>query len=167
VTTNQDPSFDIARGQRIRSLREQHGWPRRELAERAGVSQRSIENYEAGKGMHKKTLAALAAALGVTDPFVRTGEASIEERIDANGERLEGVEARLAELEYLTAQAAQASRRIWVSVDATLRLVLTHLASEDELAKLPDPPTTEVTDGDGPDNGDLRPERISPAASRR
>jgi transcriptional regulator with XRE-family HTH domain len=57
-------------GQRVRSLREQRGWSRAELAERSGVSDRLIRYYESGergvKAPSLPTLQGFAAAFGLS-----------------------------------------------------------------------------------------------------
>jgi transcriptional regulator with XRE-family HTH domain len=52
--------------ERLRALRAERRWTRRELAERAGVSKEAIYTYERGrKSPHRSTLRLLAAALEV------------------------------------------------------------------------------------------------------
>jgi transcriptional regulator with XRE-family HTH domain len=52
---------------RLRELRDQHGWTRQELAERAGVSKEAIYTHERGrKHPRRDTLCLLAEALGVS-----------------------------------------------------------------------------------------------------
>src|SRR5262249_14124528 len=54
-------------GGRLRALREQRGWTRRELSELAGVSQEAIYTHERGrKRPRPDTLRRLAGALGVS-----------------------------------------------------------------------------------------------------
>ncbi len=56
----------VADGQRIRELRRQSGLAQVELAERAGVSLRTVARLERGKetACRTRTLARIAAALG-------------------------------------------------------------------------------------------------------
>jgi XRE family transcriptional regulator, aerobic/anaerobic benzoate catabolism transcriptional regulator len=51
-------------GHRIRSLREERGWSRRELGERSGLSERFLATVESGRGNPSLvSLAEIAAAL--------------------------------------------------------------------------------------------------------
>lgn len=47
---------------RIRELRESRGWSQQQLAEIAGVSPRTIQRVEAGRGASQETLRAIASA---------------------------------------------------------------------------------------------------------
>jgi XRE family aerobic/anaerobic benzoate catabolism transcriptional regulator len=54
-------------GTRVRAQRELHGWTRRQLAERSGVSERFLAQLEAGQGnISLSRLADVAGALGTT-----------------------------------------------------------------------------------------------------
>jgi transcriptional regulator with XRE-family HTH domain len=48
--------------ERIRELRESRGWSQQQLAEIAGVSPRTIQRVEAGRGASQETLRAVASA---------------------------------------------------------------------------------------------------------
>jgi transcriptional regulator with XRE-family HTH domain len=54
-------------GQRVRKLRKERGWSQPELAERAGLTERTITNYETDARTRPPlaTVQALADALGV------------------------------------------------------------------------------------------------------
>src|SRR5262249_35632680 len=52
-------------GQMLRRLRTEKGWSQEELAGRAIVSKKTVENIEAGKPTYAGTLAKLAKPLGV------------------------------------------------------------------------------------------------------
>ncbi len=63
------------RGDRLRELRQQRGWSQTRLAELAGVSQRSVSDYESG-GHQPQTwdiVVRLSVALGV-NPHYLTGD---------------------------------------------------------------------------------------------
>ena len=50
----------------MQTLRKRRQWSRRELAERAGISTRTIARIEAGHDAQGMTFAAVAEALGTT-----------------------------------------------------------------------------------------------------
>jgi len=52
-------------GQRVKELRQDHGWTQEDLGEKAGYSKRTIENIEASRPVRPGTLAEVAEALGV------------------------------------------------------------------------------------------------------
>jgi transcriptional regulator with XRE-family HTH domain len=54
-----------ASAQRIRQLRTEAGLTQKQLAERAGVHVRSVQNWEKGLGLYGHNLESAAAALGV------------------------------------------------------------------------------------------------------
>jgi XRE family aerobic/anaerobic benzoate catabolism transcriptional regulator len=54
-------------GSRIRALRREHGWSRKELGERAGLSERFLASVESGSGNPSlRSLAEIAGALATT-----------------------------------------------------------------------------------------------------
>lgn len=54
-------------GTRVRALRREHGWSRKELGERAGLSERFLAMVESGRGNPSlRSLAEIAAALATT-----------------------------------------------------------------------------------------------------
>src|SRR5688572_16868451 len=56
-----------ALGGRVRNLRDQRGWPRRELAERTGLSERFLAQVESGQANPSiVSLAQIARALDTT-----------------------------------------------------------------------------------------------------
>lgn len=66
---------------RIRSLREQHAWSQAQLAEIAGVSERTIQRVEQGETVGMETLKALASAFnGAVDDLIE--KKSHEPRLD-------------------------------------------------------------------------------------
>jgi transcriptional regulator with XRE-family HTH domain len=142
-----DPAF----AERLRLLRAARGLTQAELAEKAGVGRRSIEEYERGK-LPRKAGPALARALDVTPDLLLRGADPLDVRMEAVARGLYAVEQRLDSLERLLAEAAAANRRIWYSVDATLRLMLAHVASPELLERLPEPPT--LDDEPEPDDDD-------------
>jgi transcriptional regulator with XRE-family HTH domain len=137
---NTSDRVDRAFGERLRRLRLSHGLTQTQLAERAGVGKRSVEDYERGH-VPRKAVPALADALGVTPHFLMHGIDPLEVRVEAVINGLRAVEERLDELERLLADASTAQRRIWFSVDATLRLLLAQFASNELLDQLPEPPS--------------------------
>lgn len=58
---------------RVRDAREQKGWTQQQLADRAGVSQATIGNIEAGTRSHPRSLLKIAAALGRRPEWLQTG----------------------------------------------------------------------------------------------
>ncbi|MBO9712745.1 helix-turn-helix transcriptional regulator [Sphingomonas sp.] len=52
-------------GERVKALREAKAWTQEHLAEAAGVSVRTVQRLEAGKGFASETALAVAAALDV------------------------------------------------------------------------------------------------------
>jgi len=52
-------------GQRVKELRQDHGWTQEDLGERSGYAKRTIENIEASKPVKPGTLMDVAEALGV------------------------------------------------------------------------------------------------------
>ena len=55
-------------GEKVRSLRKERGWSRRQLAEAAGVSQKALENAELGKTHARPTTARKIGAALAVDP---------------------------------------------------------------------------------------------------
>ena len=55
--------------EKLRNIRISKGWSQRELAEKSGISERTIQNYESGSVMPKKrsSYAILAETLGVEE----------------------------------------------------------------------------------------------------
>ena len=119
----------------------------RELAEAAEIGKRSVEDYERSGTVPRKALPQLARALGVSPHFLLTGTDTVEDKIDRLVEEVARVVERQSQLEQLLAQAAGANRRIWYSLDATLRLVLAQIAPDEVLARLPDPPRLDGESG--------------------
>ena len=56
----------------LRNIRISKGWSQRELAEKSGISERTIQNYESGSVMPKKrsSYTVLAETLGVEEPVL-------------------------------------------------------------------------------------------------
>lgn len=72
--------FNLAVGQRIRDLRECHGYTREKLAELANMNDKFLYEIETGrKGLSAKKLFSLACSLGVSMDFLASGEPSNEE----------------------------------------------------------------------------------------
>ena len=63
-----DPRGLHTDGAVVRALRRDHYWTQEELAERAGVTARTVANAEAGRPVSFRTLRALAENLGVPVP---------------------------------------------------------------------------------------------------
>jgi len=60
-------------GRRVRALRGQRGWSRRELSERCGLSERFLAQVETGRGnLSLKSLAEIAAALSTSPASLLT-----------------------------------------------------------------------------------------------
>lgn len=55
----------VAKKEKLARLRGEHGWTQQDLAEKAGVSQRTIQSIEAGKACSRYTLNCIAESLGV------------------------------------------------------------------------------------------------------
>jgi transcriptional regulator with XRE-family HTH domain len=53
-------------GDRVRTLRAQHGWNQEELAVRAGLVARTVRRIEQGEDAYIGTVEAIADALGVS-----------------------------------------------------------------------------------------------------
>ncbi len=75
-------------GSKVRTLRKSLKLSQSELAEKIGVSTRSIAGYEAGTSIPRKpaTYEALAEALGVDANYLRTEEIDKPELSDPKGE---------------------------------------------------------------------------------
>ncbi|MBR2676931.1 MAG: helix-turn-helix transcriptional regulator [Solobacterium sp.] len=58
--------------EKLRNIRISKGWSQRELAEKSGISERTIQNYESGSVMPKKrsSYTVLAETLGVEEPVL-------------------------------------------------------------------------------------------------
>jgi transcriptional regulator with XRE-family HTH domain len=52
-------------GRRAKALRAERGWTQEELAEKVGCVKKTVENIEAGRRVHKRSLREVAQALGV------------------------------------------------------------------------------------------------------
>jgi len=122
----------------------------RELADAAGIGKRSVEDYERGQ-VPRKAVPALARALGVSSHYLLHGVDALEERIETIASEVAAVERRLTSLERLTQDSADATGRMYVSLDATIRLLLAQLASTEVLAKLPPPLSLPAANGDKPE----------------
>jgi len=69
VQTAHDPPDELLLrvGTRVRALRREHGWSRKELGERAGLSERFLATVESGRGNPSlRSLADIAGALATT-----------------------------------------------------------------------------------------------------
>lgn len=130
-----DPEF----AERLRRLRAARGWTQAELSQQSGVAKRSIEDYERGL-VPRRAIPELAQSLGVTAQYLATGVETLDERINAIANRQARLELRMQQLEEVLASGVDAQRRIWISLDATLRLLLAQVASEEVLAQLGEPP---------------------------
>jgi transcriptional regulator with XRE-family HTH domain len=128
-----DPEF----GERVKVLRTALGISQRELAETAGISKRSVEDYEAGS-LPRGNLPKLAKALGVTPYYLAYGSEELETQLELLAATVEELKLEQARQNELTLRAIAASRRVMQTVDATLRAVLLHLTEQDELAELDD-----------------------------
>jgi transcriptional regulator with XRE-family HTH domain len=59
-------------GEQVKSLREERGMTKRDLAEAAGISRTTVRNAERGEPVRTKTARGVATALGVY-PLQRLG----------------------------------------------------------------------------------------------
>ena len=134
-----DRATDAAFAERLRRLRAARGWTQAELSNQSGVAKRSIEDYERGL-LPRRAIPELAQSLGVSAQYLATGVETLDERISALVNRQARLELRMSQLEEVLASGVDAQRRIWMSLDATLRLLLTQVASDEVLAQLGDPP---------------------------
>src|SRR5260221_142784 len=67
-----------ALGARIRELRRERGWSRRELGSRSGVSERFLAEVESGRGNPSvRSLAEIASALGTSAAAVLTPRSDV------------------------------------------------------------------------------------------
>lgn len=66
-------------GQKLRSWRERKNLTQEELAEKSGVSERTIQRAEKGESFRSGTLKSLCAALGIHESYLFTGSASQRE----------------------------------------------------------------------------------------
>jgi transcriptional regulator with XRE-family HTH domain len=87
----------MAFAERLRLARARAGLSRAALAEAAGVSPRSIEEYEMGR-VPPQALPAIARALEVSTVWLITGEQMIDKQLDEMVERLDRIDAKLDEL---------------------------------------------------------------------
>ena len=71
-------------GEKLHNIRISKNLSQEELAERTGISRRSIQNYESGKMLPKKreTYAVLAEALGVEEPVLQYGSTAMRQAMD-------------------------------------------------------------------------------------
>lgn len=53
-------------GERVRELREAHGWTQEELGRRAGLNKETVNRFELGGGNRTSTINKLSAALGLS-----------------------------------------------------------------------------------------------------
>lgn len=66
---------DIQVGERIKELRKVHGYPRTQLAEQIGISEKFLYEIETGKkSFSADTLCGLAKALSVSCDYIMFGE---------------------------------------------------------------------------------------------
>lgn len=102
-------------GRRIAQARREAGLTQDELARRVGVTQRSVQGYEAGAVVPYRHLAELAEATGSSATFLLRGEAEngaeatlgavsarlveLVERIAVEAERIAAAAERLEELQ--------------------------------------------------------------------
>jgi transcriptional regulator with XRE-family HTH domain len=65
-------------GRKVRQLRLQAGWSQLDLAQKAGVSKRTVENIEAIKAVLPRKLSAVARALGINMTALLMTQASLQ-----------------------------------------------------------------------------------------
>lgn len=99
--------YDPARGERIRRLRKSRRLTQVELADLCGVHDRTISNWEAGKGIPKVHINLLAEKLRSTADYLLDGDEALFVAARGGGEgdeesddaRLEQLEARVSRTE--------------------------------------------------------------------
>ena len=85
-------------GRRVRALRGQRGWSRRELSERCGLSERFLAQVETGRGnLSLKSLAEIAAALSTSPASLLTMGSGVVALLGLRGAGKTTVGRRLAE----------------------------------------------------------------------
>ena len=85
-------------GRRVRSLRGQRGWSRRELSERCGLSERFLAQVETGRGNPSlKSVAEIAAALRTSPASLLTVGSGVVALLGLRGAGKTTVGRRLAE----------------------------------------------------------------------
>jgi transcriptional regulator with XRE-family HTH domain len=137
--TPRDVSLDAEFADRLKRLRVAKGWTQGELSAASGVAKRSIEDYERGR-VPGRAMPKLAAALDVSTHYLALGIEPVDTRLAELQRRMDRLEVRMLQLEEVLASAAEAQQRIWLSIDATLKLVLAQFASREVLDELGDPP---------------------------
>jgi transcriptional regulator with XRE-family HTH domain len=144
--TTSEPS-DAAFAERLRRLRTARGWTQAELAEKAGIGKRSVEDYERGNKVPRRAVPAIAYALGVSPDFLLLGVDPLDSRLDELATRVVELREAVDRLEELLADSAESTRRMFGSVDSIVRLLIAQVAP-DVLARLPmlPPPENEVGD---------------------
>lgn len=91
--TPADPEGRSVPAARIRELREAAGLTQKQLAQKAGVHVRSVQNWEKGRGLYGRNIESAAAALGVSTEEILGRRARSDELAD--------VIARVARIERI------------------------------------------------------------------
>jgi len=77
-----DP-LNLEIGLRIKNIREQKGWSRKNLAQKAKITEQSILYIESGRrGLSSYTIRSISRALNVTSDYILFGLTDTQNRID-------------------------------------------------------------------------------------
>ena len=77
-----DP-LNLKIGRRIKETREQKGWSRKILAQKAKITEQSVLYVETGKrGLSSHTIRSISRALNVTSDFLLFGQTDTRSRIE-------------------------------------------------------------------------------------